>query len=55
MGHDLLDKLTEDREQHEDGKHLILKTLLTELGFEEGETNEESLYNQVRMRLITSE
>jgi hypothetical protein len=43
VGHDLLDKLAEDGEQHENGKHLILKALLTELSLEEGKSDEKSL------------
>jgi hypothetical protein len=39
MRHDLLNQLTEDGEQHEDSKHLVLKSLLTELSFEKRKSN----------------
>ena len=44
--HHLLDQLTENRHQHENTKHLILKTLLRVTGFEKGEADEETLNGQ---------
>lgn len=44
MGHDLLDELAEDGEEHEDGKELVLEALETVLGAEEGEADEEPLW-----------
>jgi len=41
--HDLLRELTENGKEHEDGEHLILKTLLTEWRLEEDETDEHRL------------
>jgi hypothetical protein len=41
--HQLLDELTEDGKEHENGKHLILEPLETERGVEETESNEKRL------------
>lgn len=44
VGHDLLDELAEDGEEHEDGKELVLEALETVFGAEEGEADEEPLW-----------
>ena len=41
--HDLLHKLAEYVEEHEDGEHLILKSLLAGASIVEGESDEETL------------
>jgi hypothetical protein len=43
VGHNLLDELAEDGEEHEDGEHLVLEFLLRGASMEEGEANEEGL------------
>jgi hypothetical protein len=43
MGHQLLDQLSKDDEEHEDGEQLILQPLLTEVRMEEGKADKESL------------
>ncbi len=46
MGHDLLDELAEDSEEHEDGEHLVLELLLGSACVEEGKSDEEGLGSQ---------
>lgn len=43
MGHDLIDQVTEDGHQHENGEHLVLQALKGVVGFEKRETNEQCL------------
>ena len=43
VGHDLLDKLSKNGEEHEDGEHLVLQALLGERCFVEDEADEEGL------------
>lgn len=44
VGHDLLDELAEDGEEHEDGEELVSQALETVFGAEEGEADEEALW-----------
>jgi hypothetical protein len=43
VGHNLLNKLAEDGEEHEDGEHLVLQFLLRRSRIEEGKPDEKSL------------